>query len=221
MASSVFVNHRAPSRRAERRGLGVPGAEGVGAVSQSDRSTPDEVLVRRVLAGDTEAFAPIVERYHSAMLAASMQMIGDTELAHDCAQEAFIEGFRSLSNLRDHSSLRSWLFGILRNRCRKALSRRRLRTLPLEDETDIPADSHDERDAPDRQRLMDLLSELPDSYREVLAARYLADMEYEEIAEALGTSVNNVRVRCCRARERLRAILDRRGIGREGLLGDA
>ncbi len=199
--------------------VGPRAGRGAGFMSGPASSASDELLVRRVLAGDVEAFALIVERYHGAVLAASMQMIGDADLAHDCAQEAFIEAFRSLPNLRDPSSLRSWLFGILRNRCRKALSRRRLRTLPLEDETDLPAETGTDPDGPDREKLMELLAELPESYREVLALRYLAEMDYDEIAEALGTSVNNVRVRCCRARERLRVILDREGIGREGLLG--
>ncbi len=220
MASTAFVGASAVSPRRVRAAFGSRVRGKAGAVSYDASVASDEALVRRVLDGEVEVFAAIVERYHGVILAASMQMIGDAELAEDCAQEAFIEGFRSLNNLRDPSSLRSWLFGILRNRCRKALSRRRLRTMPLEDETDIPAEPREAPEGPDRERLLELLGELPDSYREVLAARYLADMEYEEIAEALGTSVNNVRVRCCRARERLRSILDREGIGREGLLGD-
>jgi RNA polymerase sigma factor (sigma-70 family) len=44
-------------------------------------------------------------------------------------------------------------------------------------------------------------------YREVLAAKYLEDLSYDEIAARLGTTVNNVRVRCCRAKERLRELL--------------
>ena len=220
MASTVFVEASAVSPSSVRATFGARVCGKAGGVSHDGRAASDESLVRRVLDGDVETFAAIVERYHGAILATSMQMMGDAELAEDCAQEAFIEGFRSLSNLRDPSSLRSWLFGILRNRCRRALSRRRLSTMPLEDETDIPAEPRRAPEGPDRERLLELLGGLPDSYREVLAARYLADMDYDEIAEALGISVNNVRVRCCRARERLRSILDREGIGRERLLGD-
>lgn len=181
-----------------------------------DGNTPEAALVARVLAGEAEAFAPLVERYHRAMLSAAAQMVGDPDAAHDCSQEAFIEAYRSLRNLRDPTNFRSWLFGILRNRCRKHMGRRSVRSVPLDDEIEVPASAADEpREGPEAARIRSLMAELPASYREVLAARYFADMEYEEIAMALRTSVNNVRVRCCRARERLRTLLETRGHGKD------
>jgi len=221
MNTSVFVPAYGGAARSGTIRVSSGCYEGAAALSRHGRgANGDAELVARVLAGDTDAFAPIVARYQAAMLSSAMQMLGDAEAAHDCAQEAFIEAFRSLRNLRDAGSFRPWLFGILRNRCRKALSRNRFKFVALDDETDIPAQPVDESPAPDRARLVEIMRELPDSYREVLAARYLAEMDYEEIAAALGTSVNNIRVRCCRARERLREVLDRRGIRREGLLDD-
>ncbi len=178
----------------------------------------DEDLVFRITRGETELFATIVERYQRLMLSSALQVLGDAEAANDCAQEAFIEAFRSLANLREPSNLRAWLFGILRNRCRKMLSRRRVRCVPLDDETEIYTPSgEDHGDDLRMDGIRVAMNELPSSYREVLAARYFADMDYDEIASSFGTTVNNVRVRCCRARERLRQVLESRGIGREAL----
>ncbi len=57
------------------------------------------------------------------------------------------------------------------------------------------------------QDLIPLINQLSPLYREVLAAKYLEDLSYEEIAVRLGITVNNVRVRCCRAKQELRALL--------------
>ncbi len=179
------------------------------------RAQADAELVRRTLAGQAEAFTCLVERYQQSMVASAHQILGDPEVAVDCAQDAFIEAFRSLGNLRDAASFRAWLFGILRNRCRKHVSRRRFQFVPLDEETDVaaPEPEHNGHEV-ELERVRAVMHQLPERYREVLAARYLADMEYEEIAAALGTSVNNVRVRCCRARERLRQLLEGEPPGR-------
>ena len=60
---------------------------------------------------------------------------------------------------------------------------------------------------PQSSEITSLLSALPQDSREILAARYLHDMSYAQIAEMLGVSVGNVRVRCHRAREALRELL--------------
>lgn len=179
------------------------------------RAQADAELVHRSLAGEAEAFTCLVERYQQSMLASAHQILGDPEVALDCTQDAFIEAFRSLRNLRDAASFRAWLFGILRNRCRKHVSRRRFQFVPLDEETDLAApEPEPAAHELDFERVRAVMGQLPERYREVLAARYLADMEYEEIAAALGTSVNNVRVRCCRARERLRQLLEGEPTGR-------
>jgi RNA polymerase sigma-70 factor, ECF subfamily len=179
------------------------------------RAQADAELVRRCLAGEAEAFSSLIERYQQPMLASAHQMLGDPEVAVDCVQDAFIEAYRSLRNLRDVASFRAWLFGILRNRCRKYITRRKFTFVPIDEETDIAApESVPPMFEAEIEHLRRVLHLLPERYREVLAARYLADMEYEEIAVALHTSVNNVRVRCCRARERLRQMLEGEPPGR-------
>lgn len=181
----------------------------------SARGSADAELVSRALLGETEAFSCLVDRHRHAMLASARQLVADPDQAVDLAQEAFIEAFRSLRNLRDPANFRPWLFGILRNRCRKHIARRRLVAVPLDEETDIAAPmAVAEEEDEDLGRIRAALDRLPPRYREVLTAHYLADMDYEEIALALGSSVNNVRVRCCRARERLRQLLSGEPTGR-------
>jgi RNA polymerase sigma-70 factor (ECF subfamily) len=172
----------------------------------------DSSLIEATLAGNVEAFGTLVDRYQHLLVASARHLTRNAEDAEDLAQEALVDAYRSLRALKDHGKFRAWVFGILRHKCLTYLQQRKPEPLPLSDVADslpMPA-------AEMGGDLAELLDGLPVAYREILAARYVQELSYEEIAEALGTSVNNVRVRCCRARERLRELFAARGMRVEG-----
>lgn len=164
----------------------------------------DEEIVRRVRSGDVNAYGTLINRYQQRLTAAAHHLVGDLDAARDAVQETFIEAYRHLDALRDPSRIGAWLYGILRHRCHAWLSRRRP-TVSWEDEMVeewyLPADAEAHIDLPD------LLSQLPVADRDALAARYLLDLSYDEVAAIIGTTPQNARVRVCRAKERLRALL--------------
>ncbi|HOF87055.1 MAG TPA: sigma-70 family RNA polymerase sigma factor [Armatimonadota bacterium] len=170
----------------------------------------DAALIEATLRGDVEAFGRLVQRYQHALVAAARHLTRHAEDAEDLAQEALVDAYRHLRSLKDRTKFRGWVFGILRHKCLTALKRRKPEPVSLDECAELPALSPAEIGGD----LADLLDSLPLASREILAARYVQELSYEEIAEALGTSVNTVRVRCCRARERLRALFAARG--REG-----
>jgi RNA polymerase sigma-70 factor (ECF subfamily) len=166
----------------------------------------DAELVQAVRGGDLEAFALLVDRYQERVLAAAWHLVGDRDAADDLAQDTFVEAFRHIGRLRDPSRLGGWLHGIAQRLCYKWLRRHaRLTNAEIETFEQLPAPPP-RNDEPGE--LCQLINELPAQYRQVLAARYLEDMEYEAIAEMLGTTVNNVRVRCHRAKNRLRELFE-------------
>lgn len=168
----------------------------------------DNTLIEATLSGDVEAFGTLVRRYQHVLVATARHLARTTDDAEDLAQEALVDAYRNLRQLHDRGKFRAWLFGILRHKCLTYLQQRRPENIPLDDcEDTLPAPVPD-----DGAGLAELLDGLPLAYREILAARYLQELSYEEIAEALGTSVANVRVRCCRARERLRTLFAARGV---------
>ena len=162
----------------------------------------DDALITAVLAGKVEAFGQLVERYQHALVATARHLSRSSEDAEDLAQEALLDAYRNLSTLRETTKFRAWLFGILRHKCLSYLQHRRPQACSLDDVADtLPAPAIN-----DGSDLAELLDGLPLQYREILAARYVQELSYEEIAETLGIQVNAVRVRCCRARERLREL---------------
>jgi len=165
----------------------------------------DAQLVGRTLDGDKRAFESLVRRHQSRVLAAAIHLVGDRETARDLAQEAFVKAYTSLATLRERQRFGPWMYGILRNLCRRHLERQGPRALSLE--TDSVPEPVAEELPVEPSELVSAINRLPDGSREILAGRYLHGASYAELAETLGTSAGNVRVRCFRARQALRQLL--------------
>jgi len=169
----------------------------------------DAQVVRKVLAGDADSYALLVQRHQRAAVAAAHHLTGDREAARDIAQDAFVDAWRGLNGLRDQAKFAGWLIGIVRNKCRAFISARTPGEVPLEDAPTPSVDPPDLEGGP----IGEMLGMLPLKDRELLAMRYIAEMSYSEIAAQTEMTVNNVRVRCCRARQRLRELMAERGEG--------
>ncbi len=191
----------------------------------------DRVLVEEMLRGDADAFARLMRKYQAPLLASAYHLLGQAEDAQDVAQETFIEAYRCLPTLRDGDKLRAWLFAMLRFRCLHFRRRRRHVEVPLEQIADLPASPAPEFAG---HAVWEALLRLPLTDREIIAARYLQELNFAEIAGVLDISVHNAEVRCARVRARLRAILhemdeeETRALMRQaiaalpaGLIGDA
>lgn len=72
-------------------------------------------LIRKAKGGDTAAFAVMIRQYQNLVYATAFQILKDTALAEDVAQEAFVTAFQSLQDLRTESSFPPWLRKITRN----------------------------------------------------------------------------------------------------------
>src|SRR5919202_113945 len=84
----------------------------------------DAAAVRRVLAGDADAFAILVDRYYDRYARYAVHMLGNREDAEEALQDAFTRAYRSLSRCEEPERFGAWLFRILVNRCRTSGARR-------------------------------------------------------------------------------------------------
>ncbi len=167
----------------------------------------DAQVVRQVLAGNADAYALLVQRHQRTAVAAAHHLTGDREAARDIAQDALVDAWRALDTLREPAKFAGWLVGIVRNKSRAFLRERHTDTVPLDDAPLPSIDPPQPQDGP----TLELLRMLPLKDREMLVARYIGEMSYAEIAREMHLTVNNVRVRCCRARRRLRELMAEAG----------
>lgn len=163
----------------------------------------EQQLVTAAQGGDARAFGELAGRYQRALVAAACHMTRQAEDAEDLAQEALVAAYRALPTLRDARKFRGWLFAILRHTCLRHLRNRPPAAVPLEAIADTAAP-----EMPATHDLDALLAQLSFDDRTLLAARYLAELDYAEIAHALGITANAARVRCARARARLRTAVE-------------
>lgn len=171
----------------------------------------DASIVARVLAGDENAFALLVERHYDRCLRLATHITGERADAEDVVQETFLRAFRALSSYEERERFGAWLTRILVNQCRSVLARRH-RAEPREPDWLWRGDLHDVEPGQERSELREdlrrALAQLPAEQREALVLRFAADLTYEEMAGTTGAGVSALKMRVRRACARLRTLLE-------------
>lgn len=188
----------------------------------------DEDLMLECSKGDMSAFELLVRRYQDALVNYINYTINDYHRAEDLAQETFLRVFKSANRYKPKSTFKSWLYTIATNLSRNELrNRKRRKTYYLEDMVDENEDVYhseflmDTRFQPDilyekkeRQILIKrTLDKLPENQRLALTLVTYQELSYEEISEILNCSVGAVKSLIHRARQNLKKLLIKAGIG--------
>lgn len=173
-------------------------------------------VIRRVCAGDTDAFEALVTAYQKQVYNLALRTVGNEEDAADMTQEAFLRAYRSLGSFRGDSKFSVWLYRLTMNICIDFLrSRGRRPTVSLtaadEDEEPQELDVADDRFDPVqsleraelRRAVQRGLASLPEDYRRILMLRELSGLSYAEIGQVLRLEEGTVKSRLFRARKKL------------------
>ena len=141
--------------------------------------------------------------------------------AEDIQQDVFMALVKYSDRIRSEEHLKAWLIRVTRNACHKHYRSMWIRLTVLYDDTlykeqdsdSVPADPGGYPGADDPDHLYDeivreAVEELPDNYRTVVHLFYYEEMSVREIADTLKMSVQNVKTRLSRARDRLRTQLE-------------
>ena len=185
--------------------------------------SPDE-LVLALRAGEERAAETLVRTHASWMHSVARRILHDKGLAEDCVQEAFINAYRNIDRFGGRASLKSWLHRIVVNQAlMKLRTRKRHSESPIDDL--LPAFDENAcrieepwQPLPDPDEVLAQkercslvrakVEQLPESYRIVLQLRDIEDMTTQEVAESLGLTEANVKVRLHRARSALKKLLE-------------
>jgi len=177
----------------------------------------DDATLVRLFANcrDEAAFAELVRRYRGLVYGVARRVLLHRQDAEDVFQATFLVLARDAADIRQRSSVASWLYGVahrlaLKARAQRAAFRQKsLREASMDHATPLAEVAR----RSDLQTLDEELSALTERDREVLVLRYLMERTNGEIADELGLTEAAVESRLKRSRERLRKRLARRGIG--------
>ena len=181
---------------------------------------PDASLVARAKTGDFVAFEQLVSRYERRLFATAFRIVGRREDAEEVVQDTLTSVIEHLQEFREESRFYTWLMRIAVNHALKLLrkNRRGHNNVNLEMSSDSYSDMpHPQFIAPwkenpafvaeqreQHQLLADALNELDEKYRTVFVLRDIEERSTAEVADLLGISEANVKVRLLRARLQLR-----------------
>jgi RNA polymerase sigma-70 factor (ECF subfamily) len=161
--------------------------------------------------GDRQAFGELVELHRPGVLNVVYRMCGDSQLAEEAAQEAFIRAWQNIGRYNPRFAFRNWVYRIALNIAIDAL-RRRTETIALEAEP-VVADAEGPEASLERKEQVEQVRQavlgLPPASRTVLILREYEGMTYQEIAEALEIPAGTVMSRLNYARSQVRQVLRR------------
>ena len=175
----------------------------------------DAEIIQQVLGGDREAFGYLVKKYQKGIHALAWRKIGDFHIAQEITQDAFIKAYHKLDTLKNHNLFAGWLYVIAANLCSDWFQKnsQSLKSLEAMDTGVIGRASYTryiaekqaaEADETRREIVKRLLQKLPESERTVITLYYFGEMTCETIGELLGVSVNTIKSRLSRGRNRLK-----------------
>jgi RNA polymerase sigma-70 factor (ECF subfamily) len=139
-------------------------------------------------------------------------MLGDRADAEDVAQETFLRAYNALESYDDGLPFRTWLFSILINRCRTAMSQRIRRERRIVADSEALERTSLVAGAPQdsielREELNRAIAALSPEQREAFLLRHIEELSYEEIMAVTGAGQSALKMRVKRACERLRELL--------------
>jgi RNA polymerase sigma-70 factor (ECF subfamily) len=179
--------------------------------------TEENQIVERVLKGEREAFAALVDAYTGAIINLAFRMTDSYQDADDLSQETFTRAYRNLRQFNPRKRFFTWIYTIglnlIRNHLKKhgrELSRENAaRNSP---DAGIDQGAQAEREmmqAQEIHRLEICLQKLPADLREAVVLRFYQDLSFEEIATISDASLSAVKMRVYRGIEQLKQLMER------------
>lgn len=185
-------------------------------MKQKKQKQHDEyALIHRTQLGDTEAFTPVVQKYHHRLYTHISSRVKDPEIAKDLTQETWMKAFRAINTFRGDSAFYSWIYRIAENVCtdhsRKQKTSHDIIPLYTVNERRITSTHPDPCELLQQQELRQILraaiGQFPSMRKKVFLLRYVQELRIKDIATLINRSEGTVKTHLYKAHHQLRALL--------------
>ncbi|PJO41939.1 sigma-70 family RNA polymerase sigma factor [Lysinibacillus xylanilyticus] len=152
--------------------------------------------------------------YGNELVRLAFTYVKDAEIAKDMVQNTFIKCYKSLDSFRFDAQIKTWLYRITINECKdylKSWNYKMVHVKSFINETAksiLPSTEKTVLDKYKNEEIKDTIFSLPKVYREVVYLYYYNSLTTEEIANVLDVSVNTVKTRLRRAKQRLESMIE-------------
>lgn len=175
--------------------------------------TSDQQYIAEIIAGNTQRFSVLVDRYKDLVFSLALKMLKNREEAEEVAQDTFIKVYHSLHTFKGESKFSTWIYKVAYRACLDRMKKNK------KEESNIPIDDFSEHlvltmenalsqmmEHERKKAIQDCLNELPGDDGFLLTLFYFEDQSLEEIAKIMNITANNVKVKLYRSRQKLTAI---------------
>ena len=193
--------------------LGVTQDHHASSKEQMNHNT-DQHFINQVLAGNTNAFSVLVERYKDLVFTLAMRMLKNREEAEEVSQDTFIKVFKKLSSFKGDSKFSTWVYKVAYYSCLDRLKtyKREYGKVAINEFTAHQVKTLDNAfdalvEVEKVEVIQQCLQRLPSEDSALLTLFYFEEQSLDEIATVMGITANNVKVKLFRSRKKLATIL--------------
>lgn len=151
--------------------------------------------------------------YGNELVRLAFSYVKDVEIAKDMVQNSFIKCYKNMESFQYDAHIKTWLYRITINECKDYLKSWNYKMVQVKSfihetaKSIIPSTEKTVIDKYNNEKIKDTIFSLPKIYREVVYLYYYNSLTTEEIAKVLGISVNTVKTRLRRAKQRLHLVI--------------
>ena len=177
------------------------------------RNLSDQEIIDSVRKGNSSDYSILVNRYKNKAFSMLKRMLKNEFDAEEILQDCFLKAYKSLNNFKGESKFSTWFYRIVYNSALTKLSSQKRRTetemTSVEDHINLESQyNSNEIEKMDVNHLIHkTISKLPERYSAIITMFYLNEMTIDEISEAMGISISNVKVMLHRSRNALRDLV--------------
>lgn len=182
--------------------------------SKSQMTTnKEQSVINQIIAGNTNAFALLVDNYKDLVFTLALRMLKNREEAEEVSQDSFIKIFKSLDKFKGDSKFSTWVYRVTYNTCLDRIKKNK------RSQTHIAIDEFTERHIKTIDNALDMMEKeekkmaiqnclqlLPSEDSFLLTLFYFEEQSLEEISKVTGLTANNVKVKLFRSRKKLASI---------------
>ncbi len=191
--------------------------------STTDKAKRDLLLVRAALDdGSQQAYSDLMRFYRDPLYFTMLKMTKNPYDAEDLTIEAFGKAFKNLEKYTSDFAFSTWLFKIAINNCIDYMRRKNAAPQCVDEDFVVFENTCDSDNSghslsqeenymrKERAQMMHwAVDQLRPKYRTLIELRYFQELSYEEIAQTLNISMNNVKIQLFRAKYMLSAIMEK------------
>ena len=177
-------------------------------------TTNDQIIINQIIQGDTKAFSELVNRYKDLVYTLALRMLKNREEAEEVSQDTFIKVYKSLQKFKGDSKFSTWIYKVAYNSCLDRIKKNKkyLNDVEINEFTEHQVKTVDNAfealvEEERNRMIQECLNLLPSDDSFLLTLYYFEEQSLDEIANIVGLSANNVKVKLFRSRKKLTTIL--------------